>query len=335
MSSPLAVIISDLHFNLQNLEAASIALRHAYSTADMLQVPLIIAGDLHDTKANMRAEVVNELVDIFRAFAWPTYTLVGNHDLVNERGDENSLNFLSMYTDVIKSPIEIDLWNVERTSLYFYPYTRSTLELKLALDNIPTGSILIMHQGFLGAQMGDYIQDSTSIDPNILKDYIVISGHYHRHQTIGPITYVGSPYTITFGEANDGPKGYLILNSDGTFTREILDLRKHIIKDIRIEDINSNLSDNVKHGDLVWVKVRGKYSELQTLNKKIIAEYLGVSNFKLDLIPNEVENKDKIKYDLMRDEEILDSLIDQIEDTDQHKSYLKEVWRETFKRTGT
>jgi DNA repair exonuclease SbcCD nuclease subunit len=39
----------------------------------------------------------------------------------------------------------------------------------------------------------------------------VISGHYHKRQNIGIVYYVGSPYQIDAGEANQ-EKGYMIFN---------------------------------------------------------------------------------------------------------------------------
>jgi len=114
MSKPAAVLISDIHFSLPNLELASAALLRAQFKAALLKVPLVIAGDLMDTKANMRAEVVNKLIQLFSVKDNPdTIILVGNHDLINEKGKSHSLNFLKPYTTVIDRPVTGELLNLE------------------------------------------------------------------------------------------------------------------------------------------------------------------------------------------------------------------------------
>ena len=62
MKIPTAVLISDVHYSLQTLPLADKVMRMAIDKANSLGVPLIVAGDLHDTKANMRAECVNAMI---------------------------------------------------------------------------------------------------------------------------------------------------------------------------------------------------------------------------------------------------------------------------------
>jgi hypothetical protein len=59
MSKPVAVLISDVHFNLSTLELASSAMKMAQNRAVELNVPLVVAGDLTDHKAIIRGEVAD------------------------------------------------------------------------------------------------------------------------------------------------------------------------------------------------------------------------------------------------------------------------------------
>lgn len=321
MSEPIAVCISDIHFNINTLTLASAALSAALKKAEDLNIPLIIAGDLNDTKAIIRGEVVNRLIEITRYAKTKVYILAGNHDLINEKGEEHTLNFLRPYAQIIDQP---DLWK----NVLFIPYQSSKEKFKEILDyeDHSKGGIIICHQGFLGAQMGDYIQDKSSISTDVVKDFTVISGHYHKHQTIGTVTYIGSPYTITFTEANDPPKGFLVLYSDGTFTREILGLRKHVIIETDIPGLLD--TPRVTPGDLIWLKVKGPQSQLKELDKKELGERLfGHSNYKLDLIPTDSDIVE-LEVDKMQNDEILDALIDACGDTGDTKIYLKKLWRD-------
>lgn len=328
MTKPLFVAISDIHFNINTLEIASKSLKAARNKAEELNIPLIIAGDLNDTKAIIRAEVANAIIKILKPARIKVYILEGNHDKVNEKGREHGLNYLEPYAEIIDRPRNIPLnrpsigdWDGWVT---FLPYSSSPP------DSLPTEYVLsklvVMHQGFMGAFMGDYIQDKSSMSVDIVKDYTVISGHYHRHQTLGTVTYIGSPYTITFGEANDGPKGFLVVNTNGTFTREILKLRKHIIVERTLSDLETEVS-SYNPGDLVRIKVKGTRQELNQVDKHALGlKLFGHSNYRLDLIVEESTKEINKNIDLT-DNEIMLELIE------QNAPHLKQLYLEVLNET--
>lgn len=335
---PVLVLISDIHFTTATLELASSALRQALTKARQLQVPCVIAGDTLDSKAIIRGECANRLIEIFREFE-DVYTimLVGNHDLLNEKASAHSLNFLSPYLFVVSSPVE---WQ----GFHLIPYQSDSQALQELLTKIPKGSTLIMHQGVQGAEMGHYIKDSTSLPREAFAGFRVISGHYHKAQDIfcapvndsspggwvGVFSYIGNPYTNTFGEANDGAKGFRILHKSGALTSVPTNLRKHVIHQTDEEGLWlwMDTGSRPTAGDLFWLKVTGAKSELAKLNKKEIGKRLfGHSNFKLDLIPtgaDEIEHK----ADALQDTEVLDSIIESLAEPKEFKAYLKKLWRE-------
>lgn len=332
MIKPKAILISDIHFNLNTLPLASQALCAAIETANRLQVPLIIAGDLHDTKAIIRAEVANRLIELLSEAKVKTFILVGNHDLINEKAHFHGLNYLKPYATIIDSQTYL-----AQHGMILIPYMTDSDQLLSLIKALPRGSngckLLIMHQGFRGAWMGDYIQDKTSIDIEAVKDFTVYSGHYHRHQTIGTVTYIGSPFTMSFGEASDPEKGFLIVNEDGSFTRELLGLRRHIIVDRTLDEIlvaSRGELDSYRPDDLIWLKVRGPRLELLKLNKlEIGLKLFGFPNYKLDLIANESkEIRKQSKHQELTDGDLFDTIIDHTSETDIEKSYLKKLWRE-------
>lgn len=337
--------MSDVHYSLNNLELSDKAFRAAIDKAADLGVPLIDAGDITNDKAILRGEVVNRLIETMlyaKSKQVEVFLLVGNHSLLNEKGKDHALNFLKPYATIIDSHAYV--WFGD-TRVTLIPYQNDPEKLKSAIEH-RHADILIMHQGFLGAQMGDYIQDKTSIDPALVKDFTVISGHYHRHQTltsikakeaemypmgVGTMTYIGSPFTTSFGEANDGPKGFLVLNSDGTYTREILNLRKHVKIECTWDEVSWLDSDRSPYTflaqDLHWLKVSGPYSELQKLNKQEIGMRLfGHTNFKLDLIPTDAAPTD-IEVEKLTSEQVFDTLIDNTSESDEQKADLKRLWR--------
>lgn len=335
MSKPKAVIINDIHYNITNLELADKATQMAVDEAERLGVPLIIAGDLHDTKASMRGECVKAMMTTLGT-GDHHIILLGNHDLINERSKEHSLEFLRVWNRIVYRP-----YHDEQLDIHFIPYQHDPEEFISILSTIPKGSTIICHQGVTGSYGGHYIHDKSAVPKEIFADYRVISGHYHRAQDIkcgrprkgalGLFSYTGSPYTMSFSEANDGPKGFHVLHEDGTLTMVPTNLREHVVMDLDISYAKDPWPrQEIRPDDTVWIKVRGSRSELATINKKELGmKLIGHSNYKLDLIPTDSEVIE-VKKD-MTGEEILDTLIEGEADTQSEKAYLKSLWRKTMK----
>jgi DNA repair exonuclease SbcCD nuclease subunit len=334
MSKPAAVVIADVHYNIHTLPLADAAMRAAIAKANSLEVPLIVAGDLHDTKANMRAECVNTMIETFSQCKTGCFILRGNHDQINEKAEEHALNFLG------RSNVRI----IDRTGYYnevcdkfdLIPYHHDVEELRKYLKTVSTGRTIIMHQGLTGSASGEYIRDNSAINYEDVKDFRVISGHYHTRQDIktgrpqkgavGLFSYIGNPYTLNFAEAKDPEKGFQILMDDGTLEFVPTNLRKHVVIEI---DLNEPGQKNpwYNQGDLLLVKVKGTKEQLLSFKK----ESLGISiPFRLDLIPTstDIETPSDTKNNTA--ETILDSLIDSLPATsEQRKVRLKELWRKS------
>lgn len=338
---PIAVLISDIHFTVQTLELASQALLKAQFKAKMLDVPLVIAGDTLDSKAIIRAECANRLLQLLGVSDAPkTYIMVGNHDLCNEKGNENSLNFLHGWQKdltVVRNPMEVNLCGV---IVQLIPYQSDLKKLKDLLKEEYLAKTIIMHQGLEGADMGHYVLDKTSLSKRWFSEYRVISGHYHKAQdiqcrqdikegNIGLFSYIGNPYTLSFGEADHDLKGYRILYSDGSLETVYLGLRKHCKIDLNTSDLLG------KHGfavpyfdkdDLLWVKLYGPKYELDQISKDWLAKTLVYhNNFKLDKINS--DKTESFKKSNMSSHNVLDILIDQTSESAEQKKTLKSIWR--------
>lgn len=323
MSNRIAVIISDVHYNLQTLPLADAAMRQAINKANELEVPLIVSGDLHDTKANLRGECVKTMIETFRLCEQQPYVIVGNHDLINEKSTEHSLEFLRSYVSIVDLPttlVELDLSLI--------PYQNDVKKAISVFKVQPTNKI-ICHQGLKTSLMGDYIQDHSAIDKDDVSNFRVISGHYHYRQDIkigrpqkdcvGLWSYVGNPYTLTWGEANDPEKGYQILHSDGTLKFVPTNLRKHVI----IECTPQNYMDKIitaQSDDLLWIKMTGTVNDVVT--RKDISTWLNRETFKFtfDYIPQHLLVETALNQ---TQEQILDGMLDKLPNSDK----MKAMWR--------
>lgn len=323
MSKPTAVLISDVHYSLPTLKLADAAMRMAIAKANELDVPLIVAGDLHDTKANLRGECVNAMIETFELCETGCIVLRGNHDALNEKSKEHSLNFLIRVgtATVLDAPTKY-------RGLYLIPYHYDPDELRVYLKTLPTGSTLIMHQGLKSSNSGDYTQDKSAISKDDVSGFRVISGHYHNRQTIslpngGSWDYIGNPYTLTYGEANDPPKGFQILMEDGALEFIPCNLRSH-----RVWNMDTTLGGNFEShdGDLLQIKITGTHEELSNITRARVQKAIGIEHFRLDLIP--LDTTTKIIEKPRGNSELLDGLIDSLSNTSESKkARLKELWR--------
>lgn len=339
MPNPVAVLVADLHFTPATLELASKALRLAQTKAFELNIPLVIAGDTLDSKAIMRGECVNRLIDIFNGHHLDlptTYVLVGNHDLLNEKGSAHSLEFLKPYVTVISDVAKFQ-------DIYFIAYKTDLNEMISTLSHIPKGSTIVCHQGVQSAYMGHYAQDKTSLPKEVFADFRVISGHYHRRQDIkcgpfkkgnvGLFSYIGNPYTQNFGEAPDPVKGYQVLYSDGSLQFHSTLLRKHVVVEHDL-DTGTVSGIPVSPDDLIWLKVTGTKSKLDAFDKKQYGELVfGHDNFKFTLTPTEPDLIEEISTKNLSEAEMFDTVIDSTAEPDNMKSYMKTLWRETLEDT--
>lgn len=331
---PIAVIISDVHYSVPTLEVADAAMRQAVSKSDELHIPLIVAGDLHDTKASMRGECVNAMIKTFSSLkSRDAYILIGNHDKINEKSEAHSLNFLRPFVaKIINTPCCINL----SPNIYFIPYQHDTENMRSILSTIHDGATLVIHQGVTSANTGEYAFDRSAVPIEWFANYRTISGHYHPRQdikcgrprkgAIGLFSYIGNPYTLTFGEAHDPAKGFQILYDDGLLDFCPTSLRKHVV----IEGGEMGFGLKVfNEKDLVLVRISAPKDELAKVSKKLVAEQIGISqDFKLELISNDAPiNTQNINLSKSKTE-ILDNVIDSMSNTDTiKKERLKSLWR--------
>jgi len=327
MKNPIAVLTSDVHYNLQTRGVAWHALTTVIHAANNLSVPLIVAGDLHDTKANLRGECVNDLLYVFSKCQTPCYILVGNHDLINEKAHANSINFLAPINGVV---LVKDFKYVPDINVFFMPYQSNVRTFLQQLPPRDLNSVIIAHQGLLGSDSGEYIQDHSALAKVELLGRRVISGHYHRRQTIelpeeGKFDYIGNPFTLGFGEAEHPQKGYQILYSDYSLGFVPIDLPKHIIIDT--EKLEPHVAPNWQPNDYLWVKVRGESDYLSTVTKEKIAKEFGIEqDFRLELIADNKDTEGKSSRALPK-KQSLDDLIDGLQSPSERKERLKNKWK--------
>lgn len=279
----LFIWISDVHISIKNLLVSIQVLKEALDLARNRNVPLLISGDLNDTKAVMRSEWVSALIKLFEEYKdVKIYILTGNHDMDNKNSNTHSLEFLKPISNIIMMD-EPGVHYISGHPFYCIPYCINTETFKAALDKARANGIkkVIAHQGVLGSFMGDYIVDESSIDPKEFEDFdIVMLGHYHKFQKNLNYVYCGSPFTTNFGEADqikfihevgtDEENTAIVFNHHETKARRHIKYLIEADEDLaKIKNVPGSLAQIVVKGPKEFVK---KYNDVPMMKQLSGAE---------------------------------------------------------------
>lgn len=225
--------VGDPHVQIKNLEDSQNLIDFIVQTAMEEKVDVIeFLGDLFHTHAILRIEVIDFWKRAFKQIENIPHNniqcrvLVGNHDQPGSKEKEQEMNALNIFDEtppevhssrgrryIINKPMIIG-------GIAYIPYmSDEEAFLKAAQDLYDKGAtgLLVAHQTFTGAQYENGFFSEEGIDPALVPQTEVISGHIHKNQQVGKCLYPGTAKWDTMSDANQ-PKGIWIFthNEDGT-----------------------------------------------------------------------------------------------------------------------
>ena len=219
---------------------------------------LCILGDLTDAKDRHSAALVKIIVDSLHEVLEHTdvdiHILKGNHDYLV---DESSpfFGFLNRM-----DRIEFYVFPTIRQGCLFLPNSKQP-EKDWARLNFNDYDYIFMHQGFSGALTSSGFELEEGADQSVLKgstdETLVFSGDIHVPQKIGRVTYVGTPYPVSFADSFDCR--VLLLSKRGVEELQFNTINKHTIDVSGLEDMEGL---DIKPGDHVKLRVHVKENEL-------------------------------------------------------------------------
>lgn len=197
---------------------------------------IVVMGDLLDRHRTAHLVPLGDATDFLYKLSEiaPTFALIGNHDLINDRqylsdyhpfsGIRQAPNLTIVSKRVVYEPPSLP----HRKFLYL-PYV-PTGRFAEALEEVPEGTIATFcHQMFQGSSFRGVKAPEDS--DYWSTDYpLAIAGHVHEYQRIGKnLVYVGTPRQSDFGDT--GPSKALSLfkftipeDSEVTWEEERIDL---------------------------------------------------------------------------------------------------------------
>lgn len=268
--------VSDPHVTVRNIEECEKLFEFVYNQAKEHKVDHIeLLGDLTHTHAVIRAEVQDFWIRTFNLLAeWPVLVLVGNHDMILGESKYAGITSLDVFKDENKDTLNIINLPQIINNIAYIPYMSDHAKfLRVAQDlyNLGATKLLVAHQTFTGAtyENGFYAEDG--IDPSLVPQNEIISGHIHKQQQIGKCFYPGTPKWDTMSDANED-KGVWIFehNEDGSVkSKQFISTKDVVTPIVKITmnegDAEPILDDKAKNyleliGSSAWiVQMKKKY----------------------------------------------------------------------------
>lgn len=274
--------IGDPHITVRNTEESNRLLEFIVQIATEHKVNSIeLLGDLMHTHAVIRVEVQDFWQRAFKKLSsWSLIILVGNHDQPGSKEKEQEMNALNVLEGlgrkIISKPA---IWD----NIAYIPYMSDHAAfLKAAQDLYDQGAtkLLVAHQTFTGAtyENGFYAEDG--IDPALVPQDAIISGHIHKQQQIGKCFYPGTPKWDTMSDANED-KGIWLFehNEDGSIkSKQFIstkDVVTPIVKHVMNEgDEEVTLNERARNyleliGSTAWInQMKKKYKGLAAIKAR-------------------------------------------------------------------
>ena len=217
----------------------------------------IVLGDLTEAKDRHASELVNSVAERIAKLAEfaPVIILSGNHD--GTKASSPFFHFLRFQPNVefISTPTIMRLSGLDRCC--FLPYTRAHEKEWKGILNKDI-AWFFAHQSFAGADYGNGFVGKSGPSLRLFPEGShVISGDIHNPQTYTDerrkLTYVGSPYTVDFGD--EWEPRVLILKRGLMRSVHIPGPQKRLIVQDKYD--KSGLSSSLTKGDVFKIVVRG------------------------------------------------------------------------------
>jgi DNA repair exonuclease SbcCD nuclease subunit len=223
---------------------------------------VVVGGDVFHNKSLIHSIAQSKLLDIIRVYKMIKFIILdGNHDMSSMTGDGVSA------TKSLDN--EENVTTIHRTTkienILFVPWDQRNMIFDIKEGN---SDYLISHFGLNEAKLNSGISIISDIGLKDLKQYKhCFLGHYHTPQSVGNVTYVGSPIQLDWGEKNE-EKRFLIINSETGDVESIptVNYKKHFEFIITSENKNEIIKN------VIILKNQGHYVKLNRIDDSDLSD---------------------------------------------------------------
>ena len=228
-AAPSWFILADIHFRQDSLVRNAPTfewIKEQFYSKKPSQV--IMCGDQTTNRENISWDTLHAFKDLLESLVsapWqPTvHLLTGNHDMADSRDRTvNSGSIISVGSPGIIAYSEITKTLIDGCKVLFLPWHADHKEVAAYLaSEYPDresrqDTVVFAHLALGGAStnISGHVHCGTEVTPETFTGFSrTFLGHFHKHKTYGEggsVVYVGSPVQLSFNEAGDEKKGYLL-----------------------------------------------------------------------------------------------------------------------------
>lgn len=261
------LVIGDPHVTHGSLEKIALL----FDMIEDIGLPVIVLGDLFDTKEIIRGRCFNYVYKRLKASKLQWIFLVGNHDWFNLDCEEHSLEALKEidHVTIVDEPKMI-------MNMLFVPYFDDLNKFYEAANNprFDVAKTLFMHQGVIGFDYGNgFIADGNGhgeITAAKIRPFKqIISGHFHKFAQHENLTFLGTPFSHTFGETDQTK--YIGIYDPDDYTLELMETpfprHRSIELDLDVENPTKLLKSLTNDKDVFRCKLIGTEMQIKAFDQ--------------------------------------------------------------------
>lgn len=192
---------------------------------------ILFTGDIHDTRQSINVEALINTKRLFQTKMkdFDIHIILGNHDMYYE--NSYGITSLELFEDIPNVTVyrkNVVVKKFLNKNWYLFPWITADRETKVVefLNKmaqkpraVRDNTVLFGHFEMFGINMEGRNVSTFGLDPNLYMNAAshVFSGHYHGQSSIekgsDKLMYIGSPYPMTFANANQS-HGVWILDEE-------------------------------------------------------------------------------------------------------------------------
>lgn len=277
---------------------------------------LLFLGDLTEAKSGHDAALVNRVVRAFKELQeiCPVICLQGNHDALTvaqpffgfleelSGASENPIHWISAPTPLADlEGLPTGAARLPGTLLLPFTHQPERDWEDLSFKRFPW---VFAHQCFAGASSESGVKLSGVPLSYFPKDTQIIAGDIHTPQTLGPLTYVGSPYHVDFGETFE-PR-VLLWDGEHVESLPIRGPQKQLVEVSSIEElVTQKRKLGLNAGDIVKVRVAVESYDAWPEAKAEIEKWATQANVSLHIAQPILQSPHKPSKKVLKEQESL------------------------------
>jgi DNA repair exonuclease SbcCD nuclease subunit len=272
---------------------------------------IIQVGDFFDVRKSMGVHILDWVMETFipmvEKYAIPWMIIVGNHDIYYRDSNEiYSTKLLEkLLPDMISVVNRFEHIEINDTEIFLCPWLdeKNRIELPKALG-FTKARYMIGHLELAGFPLYKGVSNDHGMDSKPFHQFErVITGHYHTISSAHNVTYIGSPYHLTWADYPDGDnRGWFLFDP----VANSLELQKNATHESLFALIEYNDDHDfemnellVYEGNILKIVVTKKENEkrfknfLKILNEIKVIDYQIIDNTVLNIGSSETVDLSK------------------------------------------